>query len=69
MDQEIQNKIASLETKIEAIYASVEKTRKMILWTGIITAVVIILPLIAMVFVIPSFIDNYTNTLNSLGAI
>lgn len=69
MDQETQNKIASLETKIEAIYASVEKTRKMILWTGIITAVVIILPLIAMVFVIPSFIDNYTNTLNSLGAI
>ncbi len=67
MDQEIQNKMAEMEKKIDEIYASVEKTRKMILWTGIITAAVIILPLIGLMFVIPSFISNYTDTLNALG--
>jgi hypothetical protein len=67
MDQEMQNKIAEMERKIDEIYVSVEKTRKIIMWTGIITAAVIILPLIAMMFVIPSFIGNYTDTLNSLS--
>ena len=69
MDQETQNKMAGLEKKIDDIYASVEKTRKMIMWTGIITVAVIVLPLIAMMFVIPSFISNYTDTLNSLGGL
>jgi uncharacterized protein YqhQ len=67
MDQETQNKIADMERKIDEIYVSVEKTRKMILWTGIITVAVIVLPLIAMMFVIPSFISNYTDTINTLG--
>ena len=61
--------MAGLEKKIDDIYASVEKTRKMILWTAVVTAAVIILPLIAMMFVIPSFISNYTDTLNSLGGL
>ena len=66
MDQEIQNKIAGLEKKMDEIYVSVEKTRKMIMWTGIITAAIIILPLIGLLFVIPSFISNYADTLNIL---
>lgn len=69
MDQETQNKIAELEAKMDAIYKSVEQTRKMILWTAIITAAVIILPLIAMAFILPSFVNNYIETLNSLGGI
>ncbi|MEK7669457.1 MAG: hypothetical protein AAB350_02600 [Patescibacteria group bacterium] len=67
MDQEVQNKMVSLEKKIDEIYVSVEKTRKIIMWTGIITIAVIILPLIAMMFVIPSFISNYTTTLDTFG--
>jgi len=66
MDQETQNKIAEVERKIDEIYISVEKTRKMILWTAIITVAVIVLPLIGMLFVIPSFIENYTTALNGL---
>lgn len=67
MDPETQNKMAGLEKKIDDIYASVEKTRKIIMWTGIITVAVIVLPLIAMMFVIPSFLSNYTDTINTLG--
>jgi len=67
MDQEIQNKIAELEKKVDAIYQSVEKTRKYFLWTMIITLVVVVLPLLAMIFVIPSFISNYTSAIDTLG--
>jgi hypothetical protein len=69
MDQETQNKMAGLEKKIDDIYASVEKTRKILMWTGIITVAAIVLPLIGLMFVLPSFIGNYTDTLNSLGGL
>lgn len=60
MEQEIFKKIIEQEQKIEEIYRSVEKMRKYFLWTLIITAVVIILPLIGLLLVIPSFIDMYS---------
>ncbi len=60
MEQEILKKIEEMERKVEAVYLSVEKTRKYFLWTLIITAVVIILPLIAMLFVIPSLLNTYS---------
>jgi hypothetical protein len=69
MDPETQNKMAGLEKKIDLIYASVEKTRKIIMWTGIITIAVIVLPLIGLVFVIPQFLSNYADTLNSVGGL
>ncbi len=67
MDQDIKTKIEEMDRKINAIYESVEKTRKYILWTGIITLAVVVLPLIGLMFVIPSFIGNYTSTINALG--
>ncbi len=63
----MEQKIIELEQKIDKIYISVEKTRKYFLWTGIITAAVIILPLIAMMFVLPSFMSNYVGNLQGLG--
>ena len=41
------------DQKINAIYASVEKTRKMFLATIILTIVTFVLPLIGLIFVIP----------------
>jgi hypothetical protein len=66
MDEETKNKIAGLEQKIDAIQVSVEKTRKYLLWTGIITAAFIILPIIALMFVIPYFLSSYTALLGGL---
>jgi len=60
-------KIIKLEEKINKIYISVEKTRKYFLWTGIITIAVIVLPLIALMFVLPSFMTNYVGSLQGLG--
>ena len=66
MDEEISKKIDEQGEKIEAIYKSVEKTRKyflMVIWVSIIAFV---LPLIGLIFVIPSFIDNYLGALEGL---
>jgi hypothetical protein len=64
MEQEILDKVTAQEKKLEDIYQSVEKTRKYFLWTLIITAASIILPLIVLAIVIPRIISFYTSALN-----
>ena len=65
MDQELNKKIEEQGLKIDAIYKSVEKTRKYFLMIVWITIIAVVLPLIGLVFVVPSFLSNYTSTLNS----
>ncbi len=64
MDSETQKKLDVLDAKINAIYVSVEKTRKYFFWTMVISIVLFVLPLIGLVFVIPMFMNNYVSTLN-----
>lgn len=67
MEQEILEKLTAQEKKIDAMYASVEKLRKYFLWTVIITVVTFVLPLIAVVAILPWFIkimmDAYSGIL------
>jgi type II secretory pathway component PulF len=67
MESEIKTKLLELEEKINKIYISVEKTRKYFLWTMIVTIVVIVLPLIVLTFILPSFVSNYVGSLQNLG--
>lgn len=53
MEQEILNKFEEQGKKIDAIYVSVEKTRKYFQWTLIVTVVTIVLPIIAIIILIP----------------
>ena len=67
MDQDIQKKLEEQGAKIDFIYKSVEKIRKyfrIILW---ITVIAVVLPIIGLVFAIPSFLSNYAGNLNGLG--
>jgi hypothetical protein len=57
---------ARLEAKIDAIYASVEKTRRYFLWTLIATIVAFVLPLIGAAFLAPAFLSSYTGQLEQL---
>lgn len=66
MDTETQKKLQTLEDKIDAIYVSVEKTRKYFFWTMVLTIVVFVVPLIGLLFVIPSFISTYTTGMEGL---
>ena len=66
MQPDNSQKILALEQKIDAIYVSVEKTRKYFFWTMILTIAFFVLPLIGIAFVLPSFMSNYLGQINSL---
>ena len=62
-EQEIAQKIDSLEKKVDAVFVSSEKTRKYFLIIIIISVVAFVLPLIGLLFAVPTFISTYTTTL------
>jgi hypothetical protein len=66
MDEEIVGRIKHIEMRVEEIYTSVEKTRKYFYWTLIATLVVFVLPIIGMLFAIPSFLSNYSDALGGV---
>lgn len=67
MDQELKQKIEEQQKKIDAIYVSVERTRKYFFWTMIATLAFFILPLIIAAIALPALIGNYISTFNELG--
>ena len=68
MDQETLNKLEILEKKIDAIYSSVEKTRKYFLATLIVTIAMIVLPMLGLIVVIPMFLKTVSSlNLDTLG--
>ncbi len=67
METEFKQLIEGQQKKIDAIYVSVEKTRKYLLWTMVATIAFFVLPLIALMFVVPSFISSYTTSIGDLG--
>ena len=65
MEQINTQKMVEIEKKIDAIYVSVEKTRKYFLWSMILTIVFLVLPLVALVFVIPMFMSSYIGNITT----
>ncbi len=61
MDQELKAKLDEQNVKIDAIYKSVEKTRKYFLVIIWITVIGLILPLIGLLFAVPSFLSSYAD--------
>lgn len=66
MENDANAKLIALEQKIDAIYVSVEKTRKYFLAVMIISVVAFVLPLIGLMFAIPSFLSSYNNLLGGI---
>ena len=56
--EEILKKIEEQDRKLDAIYRSVEKTRKYFKWSLIFTIVFLVLPLVGLVFAIPWFLQT-----------
>jgi ABC-type lipoprotein release transport system permease subunit len=59
MDNELKNRLDVLEGKIDLISKYIKFLRNVFLWTLIITIAVTVLPLIAMLFVLPSFMSSF----------
>lgn len=58
MDEDTRQKIIRIEERVDAIFVSVEKTRKYIFWSMMGTIILFVLPLIAMLFILPSLISS-----------
>jgi TRAP-type mannitol/chloroaromatic compound transport system permease small subunit len=58
IELEILKKIDENSKRIDAIYESVEKTRKYFLWSTIFNIVIFVLPLISLLFIIPWFLST-----------
>ena len=65
MDEEIKKRLDLQDELLRKIYISAEKTRKYFLTTVIITIITIVLPLIALIFVLPWLINTYMSALGT----
>lgn len=57
--EKIEEDLIRLEEKIDAVYASVEKVKKYLLTTLIITVVTIVLPIIIALIMIPMALSTF----------
>lgn len=64
---EILKKIEENNKKIDAVYESVEKTRKYFFWSAIINILVFVLPLIGLILIIPWFLGTMTSGYSQMG--
>ncbi len=64
MDPELEKRFAAQEQKIDAVFKSVERIRKYMYWTFVLTLVFFVLPLIALIFVIPAFMGSLGSSVN-----
>lgn len=67
IDPELAAKLDEIGAKAEKAYQAAEKVRKYLFWTGVITAALIILPAIGLMFVLPQFVASYTTNLTGAG--
>lgn len=66
MDESLAALLAEQGRKIDAIYVSVEKTRKYFFWTLVATVAFFVLPLIGLAFAIPFFLNSYLGAMGNL---
>ncbi|HVW82406.1 MAG TPA: hypothetical protein VHC68_00420 [Candidatus Paceibacterota bacterium] len=59
IDPELAARLDALEAKVEAAYKAAEQVRKWMFWTGVVTVALIVLPLIGLIFAIPTFLNYY----------
>lgn len=59
-NQDFQKQLEEQQKALAMIYKSVEKTRKMIFWSGIATVATFIIPLIIVAFTLPKMISTLT---------
>ncbi len=65
-DQELRQKLEGLEKKIDAVFISAEKTRKYFLGVIIVSVVAFVLPLLGLIFALPSFLAGYGDLMTGL---
>ena len=66
MDENLKQRLDTQDEFLAKIYKSTEKTRKYFLWTLIISLVLFVLPLIGLMFAIPTMVNTLTSGLSTM---
>jgi hypothetical protein len=66
MEHDIQTQLKELDAKLSAVHTSVEKLKKYFQVTMWITIIMVVLPVLGLILVIPSFISMYSGMLGGL---
>ncbi len=66
MEPNISQKLEVLEVKVDALQKSLDKIRNYFKWTLYVTIALFVLPLIGLVFAIPTFLNNYVGQIQSI---
>ncbi|HUX81140.1 MAG TPA: hypothetical protein VMV38_02375 [Candidatus Paceibacterota bacterium] len=66
IDPELSAKLDEIGAKADKAYHAAETVRKYLFWTGIISIVLIVLPLVGLILVLPAFMNNYVTPLNAM---
>lgn len=64
--EELMKKIEEQDKKIDAIYASVEKTRRYIQWSFIAGIVTVVVPVLGLIAIIPWFLKTMSSAYSGL---
>ena len=59
----LDTKFDELEKKIDALQHSIDKLRKIFLWSLILGIALFVIPLIGLAFVLPKFLSTYSGIL------
>ena len=59
MENEILQKLGENQKKLDDILKSIDKARKVFLWTLILSLAFVVLPLIGLIIAIPKFLATY----------
>ena len=65
MDEETKQRLERMEKQMEEVYAMARRLYRIILWAVIVSVVIFVVPLIGLMFEIPSLINTYAN-INSI---
>lgn len=60
-------KIKEQDLKLDAIFKSVEKTRRYIFWKSVITTIIFLLPLFGLAFIIPWIMNTLSTVYGGSG--
>jgi len=63
MDEDLKRRLDVIEQKLDATLKAAEQSRRYLFWTGVVTFIFFVLPLVAMVFILPWFVSTYTASL------
>jgi hypothetical protein len=61
MDADLEKRLSALESKLDSLYASLGKMRTYVLIVVWVTIGAIVLPLIGLMFAVPSFLSTYSS--------